>query len=62
MTEPATHTLKVPGATLTYDVRESDPPGGPGSRPTKKKGVRSFDRTPRVLPGEAAPRGRRSPR
>lgn len=27
MTEPRTHTLEVPGATLTYDVRRSDPSG-----------------------------------
>ncbi len=26
MTEPTTHTLDVPGATLTYDVRTSDSP------------------------------------
>ena len=24
MTEPTTHTLKVPGATLTYDIRKND--------------------------------------
>ncbi len=29
MTEPVTHKLEVPGAVLRYDVRESDPPGGP---------------------------------
>lgn len=27
MTEPTTHTLDVPGAALTYDVREPDEPG-----------------------------------
>jgi hypothetical protein len=27
MTEPRTHTLEVPGATLTFDVRRSDPSG-----------------------------------
>src|SRR3954447_19576845 len=26
MTEPITHTLDVPGATLTYDVHEPEPP------------------------------------
>ena len=25
MTEPTTRTLEVPGATLTYDVRQTDP-------------------------------------
>src|SRR5207248_10205789 len=29
MTEPVTYTLEVPGAVLRYDVRESDPAGGP---------------------------------
>jgi pimeloyl-ACP methyl ester carboxylesterase len=29
MTEPVTHALEVPGAVLRYDVRDSDPPGGP---------------------------------
>ena len=29
MTEPITHTVDVPGAMLTYDVRESEPAGGP---------------------------------
>jgi pimeloyl-ACP methyl ester carboxylesterase len=29
MTEPITHKLDVPGAVLSYDVRESDPAGGP---------------------------------
>ncbi len=29
MTEPVTHTLEVPGAVLHYDVRASEPPGGP---------------------------------
>jgi pimeloyl-ACP methyl ester carboxylesterase len=29
MTEPVTYTLEVPGAVLRYDVRDSDPPGGP---------------------------------
>jgi pimeloyl-ACP methyl ester carboxylesterase len=29
MTEPVTHKLEVPGAVLCYDVRESEPPGGP---------------------------------
>src|SRR3954471_21063289 len=29
MTEPVTHTLEVPGAVLCYDVRASDPAGGP---------------------------------
>ena len=29
MTEPVTRTLEVPGAVLSYDVRESVPPGGP---------------------------------
>src|SRR3954466_15326632 len=29
MTEPVTHTLEVPGAVLRYDVRASDPAGGP---------------------------------
>jgi pimeloyl-ACP methyl ester carboxylesterase len=29
MTEPVTHKLDVPGAVLTYDVRDSDPAGGP---------------------------------
>jgi len=29
MTEPVSFTLNVPGATLCYDVRESEPPGGP---------------------------------
>ena len=29
MTEPVTHTLDVPGAVLAYDVRESEPSGGP---------------------------------
>jgi pimeloyl-ACP methyl ester carboxylesterase len=29
MTEPVTHKLEVPGAVLRYDVRESEPPGGP---------------------------------
>src|SRR5262245_57592703 len=28
-TEPITHTVDVPGAVLTYDVRTSDPEGGP---------------------------------
>ena len=28
MTEPITRTLEVPGAVLTYDVRESEPAGG----------------------------------
>ena len=27
MTEPTTHTLDVPGAVLTYDVREPEEPG-----------------------------------
>jgi hypothetical protein len=27
MTEPTTHTLDVPGAVLTYDVREAEEPG-----------------------------------
>jgi pimeloyl-ACP methyl ester carboxylesterase len=27
MTEPTTHTLAVPGATLTYDIRSADSPG-----------------------------------
>ena len=29
MPEPVTYTLEVPGALLRYDVRESEPPGGP---------------------------------
>ena len=29
MTTCATHALEVPGAVLRYDVRESEPPGGP---------------------------------
>jgi pimeloyl-ACP methyl ester carboxylesterase len=29
MTEPVTHKLDVPGAVLRYDVRESEPAGGP---------------------------------
>ena len=29
MTEPVTHKLEVPGAVLQYDVRESEPAGGP---------------------------------
>ena len=29
MTEPVTHELEVPGAVLRYDVRESEPAGGP---------------------------------
>ena len=29
MAEVKTHTLEVPGATLTYDVRDSEPAGGP---------------------------------
>jgi pimeloyl-ACP methyl ester carboxylesterase len=29
MTEPVTYTLEVPGAVLRYDVRESEPAGGP---------------------------------
>jgi pimeloyl-ACP methyl ester carboxylesterase len=29
MREPVTHKLEVPGAVLCYDVRESEPPGGP---------------------------------
>jgi hypothetical protein len=29
MTEPVTHTVEVPGAVLRYDVRESEPAGGP---------------------------------
>jgi len=29
MTAPVTHELKVPGAVLRYDVRESEPAGGP---------------------------------
>src|SRR3954470_8909167 len=29
MTEPVTHTLEVPGAVLRYDVRASEPAGGP---------------------------------
>src|SRR5439155_21036488 len=29
MTDPVTRTLHVPGAVLSYDVRESDPAGGP---------------------------------
>src|SRR6266480_3384074 len=29
MTEPVTYTLEVPGALLRYDVRDSDPAGGP---------------------------------
>jgi len=29
MTEPVTHTLEVPGAILRYDVRTSEPAGGP---------------------------------
>jgi pimeloyl-ACP methyl ester carboxylesterase len=29
MTEPVMHTLEVPGAVLSYDVRESVPAGGP---------------------------------
>ncbi len=29
MTDPVTHTLEVPGAVLRYDVRESEPVGGP---------------------------------
>jgi pimeloyl-ACP methyl ester carboxylesterase len=29
MTEPVTHTLEVPGAVLRYDVRASEPFGGP---------------------------------
>jgi len=29
MTEPVTHALEVPGAVLRYDVRASDPAGGP---------------------------------
>jgi pimeloyl-ACP methyl ester carboxylesterase len=29
MTEPITHKLDVPGAVLSYDVRASDPAGGP---------------------------------
>jgi len=29
MSEPVTHVLEVPGAVLRYDVRPSEPPGGP---------------------------------
>ena len=29
MTEPVTHALEVPGAILRYDVRTSEPAGGP---------------------------------
>src|SRR2546423_8252233 len=29
MTDPVTHTLEVPGAVLRYDVRQSEPAGGP---------------------------------
>ena len=29
MTEPTTHTLAVPGATLAYDVRATDSPAPP---------------------------------
>jgi pimeloyl-ACP methyl ester carboxylesterase len=29
MTTPVTYTLEVPGAVLSYDIRESDPAGGP---------------------------------
>src|SRR4051794_36697144 len=29
MTQPVTDTLEVPGAVLRYDVRDSDPAGGP---------------------------------
>jgi hypothetical protein len=29
MTEPVTHMLEVPGAVLRYDVRGSEPSGGP---------------------------------
>jgi pimeloyl-ACP methyl ester carboxylesterase len=29
MTEPVTHTLEVPGAVLRYDLRKSEPTGGP---------------------------------
>src|SRR3954462_5813991 len=29
MTDPVTRTLQVPGAVLSYDVRDSDPAGGP---------------------------------
>src|SRR4051812_3229309 len=29
MTEPVTHELEVPGAVLRYDVRDSEPAGGP---------------------------------
>src|SRR3954470_22781379 len=29
MTKPVTHTLDVPGAVLRYDVRQSEPAGGP---------------------------------
>ncbi len=29
MTEPTTRTLDVPGAVLTYDVRQADSPAGP---------------------------------
>src|SRR4051812_41975982 len=29
MADPTTYTLDVPGAVLRYDVRKSDPPGGP---------------------------------
>ena len=29
MTEPVTHELEVPGAVLRYDVRQSEPAGGP---------------------------------
>jgi pimeloyl-ACP methyl ester carboxylesterase len=29
MSEPVTHVLEVPGAVLRYDVRASEPPGGP---------------------------------
>jgi pimeloyl-ACP methyl ester carboxylesterase len=29
MTDAVTHTLEVPGAVLSYDIRESEPPGAP---------------------------------
>ena len=29
MFEPVTHVLEVPGAVLRYDVRQSEPAGGP---------------------------------
>ena len=31
MTEPTTHTLDVPGATLTYDIRPADDAACPGA-------------------------------